>query len=316
MRSLLTLSAVIGSFVLVPEASAFIVPRNGGANARIVRFDPKLFSVGSNEFKEAESIQCSREGFLASIPALLAFPLACPIPCVAVDGRTKVLVLGGSGFVGSQVVKILKDKGVETIATSTNGRDNTVALDFTKDSVDQQVEKLAAGCTAVISCIGAIGTENDETINAGTGLAAQGAKAAGVKRFVYITVAPEVKEFARDIDFLKPYMEGKTFSRDAVLTAFGQNGILIEPTFIYGGGSFELNPPRVSSNYGNFIEAILSSSPIRNVERLVSPGLVKIALEPPVSVEDVAGAAVAGALGKTLPVLDTYDKIKLASAQL
>ena len=36
---------------------------------------------------------------------------------------------------------------------------------------------------------------------------------------------------------------------------------------------------------------------------------VKIAVEPPVPVEDVAGAAIAGALGRATPVLDTYDEI-------
>lgn len=207
--------------------------------------------------------------------------------------------------------------GIETIATSTNGRDGTVALDFNKDVVSQQVHRLASGCTAVISCVGAMGTNNDYNINAGTGLAAQAAKAAGVTRFVYITVAPEVKEFARDTTFLQDYMEGKKFSRDSVVAAFQENAILIEPTFIYGGGSFELNPPRVAGFYGKFIEDILSSSPIRNVERLLNPGIIKIALEPPVPVEDVANAAAAGALGETtLPVLDSYDKIKQASLQL
>ena len=91
---------------------------------------------------------------------------------------------------------------------------------------------------------------------------------------------------------------------------------MIEPTFIYGGGSFELNPPRVASFYGKFIEGILSSNPMRNVERVLSPGFVKIALEPPVPVEDVARAAVAGALGETQSILDSYDKIKQASSQL
>jgi len=231
----------------------------------------------------------------------------------------KVLVLGGTGFVGSRVVQRLKDMGVDVTATSRDGRDGTVALDITSDTIADQVKKLSQqGYSAVISCVGSIGTDRDEAVNAGTGLAAMGAKSAGVDRFVYITVAPEVKEFAKGIDFLKGYMDGKTFSRDAVLKSFGTDkATLIEPTFIYGGGSFELNPPRVASFYGKFIEGILSSSPIRSVDRIMSPGFIKIALEPPVSVEAVADAAVAGALGLTsLPALDTYDKIKEASKLL
>jgi len=252
----------------------------------------------------------SRRGFVAAIGAT-ALPLLSN--AAQAEEKNKVLVLGGTGFVGKQVVETLRDLGVDTIATSRNGRDGTVALDITESNVASKVEKLASGCTAVISCVGAIGTDNDEAVNAGTGMAAQGAKAAGVRRFVYITVAPEVKEFAKDIDFLQGYMKGKTFSREAVLSNFGDSATLIEPTFIYGGGSFELNPPRVASFYGKFIEGLLSSGPVRAVERILSPGIIKIALEPPVPVEAVASAAVAGALGKADPILDTYDKIKKAS---
>jgi hypothetical protein len=144
------------------------------------------------------------------------------------------------------------------------------------------------------------------------------AKTVGVKRFVYITVAPEVKEFATGIDFLDGYMKGKSFSRASVLSSFGSsnnNAILIEPTFIYGGDSFSVNPPRVASFYGQFIEGLLSSSPVRSIESIVPPGIIKIALEPPVAVDYVAKTAVAGALGKlNSSVFDTYDKIKDAAA--
>jgi hypothetical protein len=143
-----------------------------------------------------------------------------------------------------------------------------------------------------------------------------GAKAAGVDRFVYISVAPEVKESAKDINFLKGYMAGKTFSRDSVLSSFPSgSSTLIEPTFIYGGDEFKVNPPRVAGFYGEFIEALLSSGPIRAVTNIAPGGIVKIALEPPVSVDSVANAAVAGALGKTTQaVLDTHDKIKEAGS--
>jgi uncharacterized protein YbjT (DUF2867 family) len=238
---------------------------------------------------------------------------------VATPVKAKVLVLGGTGFVGSRVVQTLRDLGIPTIATSRDGRDGTTALDFTFASdkdVQQKVQTLAAGCTAVISCVGTIGTEFDEQVNSATALAAAGAKAAGVQRFVYITVAPEVKEFAKDIDFLAGYMRGKTVSRDAVLANFPDSSTLIEPTFIYGGGSFEINPPRVAGFYGKIIEGLLSSSPIRAVTGIAPAGIIKIALEPPVPVEAVASAAVAGALGKkgAPAILDTYDEIKQAAS--
>ena len=130
-------------------------------------------------------------------------------------------------------MKDLKAQGVEVLSTSTNGRDGTIAFDATKQdgiAIAKEIESLSKGCTAVISCIGSIGTPNDDAINAATGWAAKGAKAAGVKRFVYISVAPEVKEFAEGIDFLKYYMKGKTFSQDSIESNFpGGSHVLIEP---------------------------------------------------------------------------------------
>jgi len=229
---------------------------------------------------------------------------------------TKILVLGGSGFVGSRVVKKLKAQGVEVLSTSTNGRDGTIAFDATQNGIDvaKEIESLSKGCTALISCIGSIGTPNDNAINAATGLAAKGAKAAGVDRFVYISVAPEVKEFAKGIDFLKDYMEGKMFSQDSVESNFPNGShVFIEPTFIYGGDTFSVNPPRVASFYGEFVETLLSSGLVRGITNL-STGFVKIALEPPVSVDSVSAAACNAAMGKVnTDVLDTYDKIKKAS---
>ena len=232
------------------------------------------------------------------------------------SSNPKVLVLGGTGFVGSRVVKKLKDLGLNVIATSRNGRDGTVALDVTTTTnVENEIANLSKGCTAVISCIGAIGTPDDASINSSTGLAAAGAKAAGVQQFVYISVAPEVKEFAKNINFLKGYISGKTFSQDSVASIFSGSSTLIEPTFIYNGGDeFHANhPPRpVAGFYGEFVEALLSSGPIRAATNITPDGFVKMALEPPVSVESVANAAVAGALGNTQAVLDTHDKIKEA----
>ena len=51
----------------------------------------------------------------------------------AVDDGTsesKVLVLGGTGFVGRHVVDLLDQKNIPFIATSTQGLDGTVALDL------------------------------------------------------------------------------------------------------------------------------------------------------------------------------------------
>jgi hypothetical protein len=336
IRSLFLLAGCIAC-LLVTSSDAFAPSSLSSKTFQRASFLPA--ARPSQEFEEEQQQKpdqqsLSRRNMLGNLATTSASALALTFlsvnPAFAEDdtaaavggvkGAAKVLVLGGTGFVGSRVVQTLRDLGVPVIATSRDGRDGTEKLEFTYTSekeVQERVQALATGCTAVISCVGTIGTEFDEQVNSATALAAAGAKAAGVQRFVYITVAPEVKAFAKDIDFLKGYMKGKTVSRDAVLANFpGAASTLVEPTFIYGGGSFELNPPRVAGFYGKIIEGLLSSSPVRAVTGIAPAGIIKIALEPPVPVEAVASAAVAGALGKegAPSILDTYDEIKQAAS--
>lgn len=334
IRSLLFLAGCIAC-LLVTGSHAFL-PKSLSSKTTFQRasFLPAAARGGNDEELDSQQLQpdnssehqqsLSRRNMLGYLAATTTSAFALTFlsvnPALAASDDTvkaKVLVLGGTGFVGSRVVQTLRDLNIPVTATSRDGRDGTVALDFSSSvDVQKQVKELAAGCTAVISCVGTIGTEQDELVNSATALAAAGAKAAGVQRFVYITVAPEVKEFAKDIDFLKGYMKGKTVSRDAVLANFPETSILIEPTFIYGGGSFEISPPRVAGFYGKIIEGLLSSGPIRAVTGIAPAGIIKIALEPPVPVEAVASAAVAGALGKegAPSILDTYDEIKQAAS--
>ena len=268
-----------------------------------------MSAEGSSSLNDATTAADSRRNFFAKSATLLGGIVsaatatgttALPLPASAATPG-KVLVLGGTGFVGSHVVSTLQGMGISVVATSRDGRDSTVALDFTKESgesVQQTIKALAKDCSAVISCIGVIGTPDDNAVNSGTGFAAMGAKEAGVDRFVYISVAPEVKEVAKNIDFLKGYMAGKSFSQDSIVSKFSpQQYTLIEPTFIYGGDEFKVNPPRVAGFYGSFVEGVLSSGPLRALTNVAPEGFIKIALEPPVSVEAVAKAAVAGALG-------------------
>jgi uncharacterized protein YbjT (DUF2867 family) len=269
----------------------------------------------------------SRRSFFAAAFATTAAVATIPLQSAwaeegesAIAIKPKVLVLGGTGLVGSEVVKQLRAKGVDVVATSRNGRDGTIALDVAAGGdVAAAVAGLAKGCTAVISTIGTINTPQDEVVNAASGLAAKGAKQAGVSHFVYISNAPEVRSSMGGLDFLKGYMAGKISSENAIKSSFGSAGgdssssyMLIQPTFIFGGDKFEVNPPRVANGYGKLVEGLLSTGPFR-LAADVLPGFAGLALEPPVSAADVAGAAIAGALASKSSVLDTHDKIVEAS---
>lgn len=71
------------------------------------------------------------------------------------------------------------------------------------------------------------------------------------------------------------YFDGKKRAEEAIAKSFPSSGVLIKPTFIYGGDSFGLTPPRVSDGYGSGIDSLLSSGPIRAIAG-ISPGLIKV----------------------------------------
>lgn len=301
-RPSIVLPLILAAIVGLTEG--LITPATRASSSVVLRYSP-----------DAEDH--SRRHLLVS-----AFFTATSFYGQSVDAATtsSVLVLGGTGFVGSRVVQQLKDVGISVIATSRDGRDGTMELDILRtENVADRVKNLSTGCQAVISCWGAIGTANDNVINSASGLAAIGAKASGVNRFVSFGIAPEVVQAASGVEFIQPYIQGKQFAKESVQSLFGKSGVIIEPTFVYGGDSFGVNPPRVAGFYGEFIEGILSSSPVRAVEGTLPRGnFIQVALEPPISVDTVASAAVAAALGKVESSvrLDTYDKIKEAAELL
>ena len=89
----------------------------------------------------------------------------------------------------------------------------------------------------------------------------------------------------------------------------------IKLTFIYGGDSFGLNPPRLPSGLGDILEAILGLYPIQATCEFL-PDLLGVALEAPVNVQAVAGAIVNSAIGlHDGAVLETREDIIMAASQ-
>lgn len=258
-------------------------------------------------------------------------------------GGPAVTVLGGSGFVGSRVVQILSEKGCAVTSVSKSGKAPAwakgeawakgvewTALDLAKaDDAALDAALGSAAGSALVSCVGVVGTDA-AVLRDGNGLANvrafEAGKRVGIERAVFVGVASEVAECKDGLPaFFAGYFEGKEQAEAAAADAAAAS-CMVRPTFIYGGDSFGLTPPRVNADYGSGVEQLLSLPPVKivadalpsglikagPVEKL-PVGLVKVALRPPVSVEAVAGACAAAAMGEASGVLDGTAAINKAA---
>lgn len=237
----------------------------------------------------------------------------------------RVTVVGGSGFVGSRVCKSLAQSGAEVTSVSRSGQapDWASGEAWTNGVTWAKADLLGnAGAIdaamgspeAVVSCVGVVDPDA-EVLRSGNGAANvnafASAKRAGVKRSVYVSVASEVAAceenwlpFAKD-EFAA-YFAGKRMAEEAAADAVGGDATklcVIKPTFIYGGDSFALPlpgkfvAPRVSAAYGAGVEEVLSLDLVQKLADAL-PGLIKVALRPPVSADAVAAACANAALGE------------------
>lgn len=257
---------------------------------------------------------------------------------LAPGSSLSVTVFGGTGFTGSRVCKLLVSKGATVNSVSKSG---TVpswcsSEDWTKEVTWRKADLLSGDETAldeavgnpdaVVSCVGAIGTDptilrrgNGDANAAAFASAARGGK---LRRAAYVSVSSEVDACKENWlpEFFGSYFEGKTIAERAAVDALGGDAkklCLVKPTFVYGGSEFGLLPPRVNFEYGAGVEELLMLPPFEFLAN-VSPGLIKVALRPPVCVDSVAAAcakAAADESGGDLPTLDGTVAINEYSGQ-
>jgi len=240
-------------------------------------------------------------------------------PLASQAAPANVVVLGGSGFVGSRICEMLVNSGAAVTSISRSGGPSAGAGPWAKqvnwvkgDVLTADLPKLLQGTEAVVSAIGAIGSADDERLNGATAEAAAAAAAqVGAQRFVLVSATPLVAEAGAGAAF-PGYVKGKQRA-EAAAKAFTGIFTVLQPTFIYGGQEFSATPPRVAAWYGEKIEGLLGS-PVIRAAASISPAPLKLALLPPNSVQDVAGAAVAAALGKVSGVFSGHDAIATAAA--
>jgi hypothetical protein len=258
------------------------------------------------------------------------------------SNKPKVLVLGGSGFVGQHVTTALRQKNIPFIATRRSDKekddDTMITLDVTSETATQQVIDLCTSnqITTIISTIGSIFTENDYQVNAASGQIASALQALRssssqeddnvqqqqkvvVTNFVFIGNSNRIRNVCNIISNLQEYGKGKEESERLIQYAFqGGTGVrhcIIRPTFIYGGDKFSFNPPRLPTKIGAIIEALLGLYPIQSLCEIL-PDVLGVALEAPVNVETVATAIVNLVIGlEDSNSLDTNEDIIMAASR-
>lgn len=227
----------------------------------------------------------------------------------------KLVVLGGRGFVGSQVCKEALNTGLQVVGISRSGTPPPMHDKWVEqvqwvrgDALEPRTyEHILPGAVGVISCIGAFGSNQDMLKFNGTAnvAAIEAAKAAGVPRFVFISA--QIPNIPGIEMLLGGYVQGKAQAEEALRRCYPGTGVALRPGVIYG--------PRVVSTTLTLplqyafqpLEALLARVP--NARQLSQLPLVGAAFVPPLSVDAVARAAVRAATDASVPggVLDVWQ---------
>mmetsp|Transcript_28101 Transcript_28101/g.67694 ORF Transcript_28101/g.67694 Transcript_28101/m.67694 type:complete len:487 (-) Transcript_28101:194-1654(-) len=240
------------------------------------------------------------------------------------EPQSRVLILGGTGLVGRHVVDLLDRQNIPFVATSTQGRDGTTALDLTDADASQKLLEICETneISAIVSTVGSIFSERDYEINLASGRTAAAAfdsefdkDGGAVPRYIFIGNSQRVRNVCNIISTLKDYARGKEEAENFIQETFAEKCCIIKPTFIYGGREFSISPPRLPTGLGEIIEAVLGLYPIQATSEAL-PDILGVTLEAPVNVESVAGAIVNLATGLCDDSsLDTREDIIMAASQ-
>lgn len=254
----------------------------------------------------------------------------------------RVVVVGGSGFVGSQVSQALLDKGAQVVAISRGGPRG-------KGSWEERVEWLNAdvfdasswqtpaldGATGLVFCVGGFSTSNSdmERVNGESAeIAADTALQAGIPKFVLISVHDyNLPEQALS----NGYFRGKRRAEASVMERYpGTASTILRPGFIYGQRDVQIDPnafpPFLQSTaqkasgqglsvplqlVGKPLEETLSWAKDLSLTRLFEglPGS-DLFLASPVSVQDVGLAAASSVLDPSLSGVLDIDAIKATAS--
>ncbi|KAJ8754315.1 hypothetical protein K2173_002766 [Erythroxylum novogranatense] len=231
----------------------------------------------------------------------------------------RVVVLGGSGFVGSAICKAAVSKGIEVVSLSRSGRPT-----YPGSWVDQVTwmpgdvfyanwDEVLVGATAVVSTLGGFGSEEQmQRINGEANIVAvKAAKKYGIPKFILISVHDyNLPSFLLS----SGYFTGKRKAEAEVLAEYPNSGVVLRPGFIYGKRRVDgLEIPL--DVIGEPVEKFL-----RSVENFIKPlnslPASDLLLAPPVSVDDVAYAVVTAVTDDDMFGVFTIEQIKESASSV
>ncbi|CAN1748863.1 Uncharacterized protein At1g32220, chloroplastic [Linum perenne] len=241
------------------------------------------------------------------------------IDVVANVKSEKIVVLGGSGFVGSAICKAAVEKGIEVVSLSRSGRPSLNA-----PWVDQVTwvpgdvfytnwDEVLPGATTVVSTLGGFGNEEQmQRINGEANIVAvNAAKDYGVPKFIFISVHDyNLPSFLLQFG----YFTGKRKAESEVLSKYPSSSVILRPGFIYGKRRVDgLEIPL--DVVGQPLEKILGavSNYTRPLSALPASDLL---LASPVSVDDVALAVIDAVGDDDVFGVLTIEQIKEAAAKV
>lgn len=227
---------------------------------------------------------------------------------------SKVVVFGGSGYVGSRVCEQATMMGAQVISISRHGRPSWLASSGSPawadavqweigDALDskQTWRDLLNGCAGVVSTLGAFGSNEFMYRICGTAniTVIDAARDAKVPRFAFISVhdyAFPAGWHAQDY-LLKGYFQGKRDVEAHLSEVYPNSGVALRPGFIYGSRAVG-NTKIPLGLVGAPLAAALNFFPTTKLARVPIIGAVFV---PPVSVNSVGKAAASAVLDSTVP---------------
>ncbi|CAH1453462.1 unnamed protein product [Lactuca virosa] len=229
----------------------------------------------------------------------------------------RLVVLGGSGFVGSAICKAAVSRGIEVISLSRSGRPTSLnswedqVTWITGDVFYVNWDEVLPGATAVISTLGGFGSEEQmQRINGEANIiSVTAAKEYGIPKFILISVHDyNIPSFL----LTSGYFTGKRKAESEVLSKYPSSGVILRPGFIYGKrkvGNYEIPLDLIGEPVERLLNATASFT--KPLNALPASDLI---LAPPVSVDDVALAAVNAAKDDDCFGVFTINQIKEAAS--